>query len=374
MRRQRGAAVRNVTAALLLAGLLCGASTSVMAQSASGEGDLVSSRVAELLEIVAGADAQSDAAVLALEAVQADGGLSIAAREQILHDFALQLRAEAESAAGREALRSLTGYQSQVLVQHEERGPALIPRWRVAGVARGTLALWDRVAAAAGAQRQLAAGTMDLAGALSKAESAQDTAALAQALSAAPPDQLRAQRSQLLAMLESNDAMAPAAAEAALRLGDAELAAAVLASGDRRTAVRLIAGLGESLPAEAAFPILRDASRDEVLASAAILEIGKSAGELPAAQAFLLETLADPEHGGSAAAALAAVDGDEMVAAVAGTLEASDDEAVQSKAVLMLALDGSPQARESLRAFALRPDVSDQLRQDVLTWLREGAE
>ena len=374
MRRKRRAAVRNATAALLLAGLLSAPSSAVMAQSTGGEGDLVSARVAELLEIVAATGAQSDAAIAALEAVQADTALSLSAREQVMHDFALQLRAEAESAAGRGALEALTAYESQFLVQFEGRGPAIVPKWRVAGVARGTLTLWDRAAAAAGAQRQLAAGTMDLAGQMAKAERAQDTAALAQAFAAAPAEQLRAQRGQLMAMVERNEALAPAAAEAALRLQDAELAAAVLASGDRRTATRLIAGIGETMPAEKAFPILRDASQDEALASAAILEIGRSAGTLPAAQSFLLESLADSETGASAAAALAALEGDEMVAEVAAELQASDDETLQSKAVLMLALDGSPRARESLRAFALRRDVSEQLRQDVLTWLREGAE
>lgn len=375
MRRKRRAAVRSATAVLLLAGLLSAPDSAVMAQSTGGEGDLVAARVAELLEIVTATDAQSDAAAAALEAVQADTALSVSAREQVMHDFALQLRAEAESAAGRGALEALTAYQSRFLVQFEGRGPAIVPKWRVAGVARGTLTLWDRAAAAAGAQQQLAAGTMDLAGRIAKAERADDTAALAQAFAAAPPEQLRAQRGQLLAMVERNDALAPAAAEAALRLQDAELAAAVLASGDRRTATRLIAGIGEAMPAEKAFPILRDASRDEALASAAILEIGRSAaGTLTAARSFLLESLADPRTGASAAAALAALEGDDMVAEVAAELRASDDETLQSKAVLMLALDGSPRARESLRAFALRRDVSEQLRQDVLTWLREGTE
>ena len=374
MRRMRSAAVRGATAALLLFGVLWASNTAVVAQFATEDAALVSSRVAELLEILAEADARSDAAVLALNAVKADGGLSLSAREQVLHDFALQLRAQAETAAGRRALESLTGYESQVRVQHEGRGPALIPKWRVAGVARGTLALWDRVAAAAGAQQRLAVGATDLAGEMAKAERTQDVGALAQALGAASPEQLRARRSQLLAMVEKSDALAPAAAAAALKLQDAELAAAVLASGDRRTATRLIAGIGRTMPAEMAFAILRDASLDDDLASAALVQIGRAAGELPAAQDFLVEALADPELGGSAAAALAAMEGGEMVSVVAEELAESDDETLQSKAVLMLVLNGSPQARESLLRFATRPDVSDQLREEVLTWLREGSE
>lgn len=373
MCRDRLVAVRNLTTALLLFGALWVFSTAASAQLAASD-EAVSNRTAELLEILAESGTQSDAAILALEALEADNRLSLEAREQVLHDLALQLRTQSESAAARRALQWLTGYESQVLVQKEGRGPAIIPKWRVAGVARGTLTLWDRAAAAADVQRQLKAGTTDLAGALAQAESAQDARALTQALRGESSAQLLAHREDLLAMMARSDALAPAVAEAALRLQDAELCQAVFASGDKRTANRLIIGIGETMPAEKAFPILRAASQDTALASAAIVEIGKSAAALPAARDFLLETLADPARGGSAAAALAAMADDEMVFAVAAQLQATDDQNLQSKSVLMLVLDGSPPAREGLENFARRPDVSEELRREVSKWLREGSQ
>lgn len=373
MRGKRPKVVRSLATAVVLSGILFGFNSTATAQATAVDSDLVANRVTQLLETVA-PDASAEAVIPALEALARDDQLSLSTREWILHDFAMLLREEEESAAGRRALQWLAGYRSQVKVQHEERGPATITKWRVAGVARGTLALWNRAAAAAGLQRQLDAGTMDLPAARSRAESAQNATVLAQTLREASPEQLRAQRDQLLAMVRQDAAMAPAAAEAALRLQDAELSQAVFTSGDRRTAARLIADIGRTLPAERAFPILQTASAEAALASAAIVEIGRSAADLPAARGFLLEALADPEHGGSAATALAAMKDDEMVQAVTAELEASDDENLQSKAVLMLVLDGSPLARESLRDFALRPGVSAELREEVLTWLREGTE
>lgn len=373
MRLSRPTAVRFATAAFLLAVLLSSPVAELSAQTPADDQEAVSSRVLALLEVLDRSDAQSDATLSALQDAAVDEGLSLSLREQILHDFALALREQPDSAAGRRALQWLTRHQSQVYVQHEERGPATIPLWRVAGVARGTLTLWDR-AAAGGAARQLRAGTGDLAGAMARAATVQDALALQQAMKSASPAQLAPHRERLLAMLAENDAMAPAIAEAALQLRDAELSRAVLASGDRRTAARHIAGIGASLPSATAFTILREASADSELASGAIMEIGKSASDLPAARAFLLETLADPEQGGSAAAALAAMRDDEMVQAVAAQLEASDDEMLQSQAVLMLVLDGSPLAQESLRRFSLRRDVSKELRQELSTWLREAVQ
>lgn len=373
MRRFRPTAVRFATAALLSLGLLASPLAELSAQAPADDQEAVSSRVLGLLEQLDRADPQSDATLAALQDIAADEGLSLSLREQVLHDFALALREQPDSAAGRRALRWLTGHQSQVYVQHEERGPATIPLWRVAGVARGTLSLWDR-AATGSAARQLRAGAADLAGAMARATSVQDALALQQAIKQASPSELASHRERLLAMLSTNDAMAPAVAEAALQLGDAELSRAVLASGDRRTAARHIAGIGAGLPSATAFAILRDASADSELASAAIMEIGKSAAGLPAARAFLLEALGDSENGASAAAALANMRDDEMVQAVSAQLESSDDETLQSQAALMLALDGSPLARESLRKFTLRRDVSRELRQELSTWLGESVQ
>ena len=373
MRLFRPTAVRLAAAALLLLGLLASPLAEPSAQTSADDQEAVSSLVLGLLEQLDSADAQSDVTLAALQNIAADEGLSQASREQVLHDFALALREQPDSTAGRHALRWLTGYQSQVYVQHEERGPATIPLWRVAGVAQGTLTLWDR-ADTGSAARQLRAGATDLAGAMARATSVQDALALQEAMKLVSPAELAPHRESLLAMLATNDAMAPAVAEAALQLQDAELSRAVLASGDRRTAARHIAGIGARLPSATAFALLRDASADSELASAAIIEIGKSASALPAARAFLLEALGDPEHGASAAAALAGMRDDEMVQAVSAELESSDDQTLQSQAALMLALDGSPLARESLRKFTLRRDVSRELRQELSIWLQESVQ
>jgi len=331
-------------------------------QGDQSEPGIVAPLVNDLLEVVSAPDADPDAGVAKLEAMEADPTLVLADREHAWYAFAMQQREEAETVAGRRALEWLTGYESQALTQIEDRGPAILPVWRVAGVARGTLTLWDR-----------AEPIPDVGVAMTHSAVTGDVAALTRSLEQAPDSDLAAHRAELLAMLEQSDAHARSVAAAALRLEDPELVEAVLASGDRGTAIRLIARVGEALPPDGAFPVLRDATAQADLASAALFAIARMAGELPPARDFLLESLGDPDLGGSAAAALAAMHDDAIVVAVADALETSPDETVQSKAVLTLVLSDRPLAQASLREYARRDDVPEALRRELDIWLEEGS-
>jgi len=57
------------------------------------------------------------------------------------------------------------------------------------------------------------------------------------------------------------------------------------------------------------------------------------------------------------------------VGQVASRLEATQDGTLQRKAALMLILDGSPAARQSLTRFSARSDVPEPLRREILQWL-----
>jgi len=360
---RRGALLRVSVGAILLSALTWLVALPALAQAERdlSDAEIVSSHVAALFEIVDTPDVDPEAAVVALEAMVADGSLHLADREHAFYEFAMEQRDEAETVVGRRALEWLSGYESLVRVPLEDRGPAIVQAWRVAGVARGTLTMWDRAEPEA-----------NVAAAMARATLTGDVAALTQTLETAPEAEAAAHRAELLAMLERSDAHAPSVAAAALRLQDAALIEAVLAAEDRRTAVRLVADIGETLPPEQAFPILRDACLQDDLASAALFAIASTAPDLAEARDFLFESLGDPRLGGSAAAALAAMHDDAIVVAVGDALETSQNETFQNKAVLALVLSDSPLAQTSLREFARRDDVPEKLRRELDIWLWEA--
>ncbi len=288
-------------------------------------------------------------------------------REQVLHDFALRLRDEEDSPAGRRALERLVGYRSEVLVQVEGRGAARMPLWRVSGVAQGTLSQWARTAETRELRSQLASRSLQFSS-LSLVESSR--APLVAALEAAPLDDLRAYRDALAVEARSAPLLMSAAAVVALRLRDVGMCQVVIDGSDRAAAMRLLTSLVSSFPAPQALQLLQAASTSDDLGSVAILQIGKLAASRPAATAFLMGRLADPGHGGSAAAALARLADPAIVQQVAERLEGTQDATLQRKAVLMLMLDGSPAARQSLTRFSARGDVPEPLRREILQWLQ----
>ena len=288
-------------------------------------------------------------------------------REQVLHDFALRLREEEESPAGRRALERLVGYRSEVFVQVEGRGVARMPLWRVSGVAQGTLTQWSRTAETRELRSQLASRSLELSSP-SLVESG--GAPLMAALEGAPLEDLRAYRDALAVEAPSAPSLMPAAAVVALRLRDVALCQVVIDGSDRDTAMRLLTSLVSSFPAPQALPLLQGASTSDDLGSVAILQIGKLAASLPAASAFLVGRLADPRQGGSAAGALARLADPAIVQQVAQRLERTQDVTLQRKATLMLMLEGSPAARQSLTRFSARGDVPEPLRREILQWLQ----
>jgi hypothetical protein len=288
-------------------------------------------------------------------------------REQILHDFALRLRDEEASPAGRRALERLVGYRSEVFVQVEERGTARMPLWRVSGVAQGTLTLWSQTAETRELRARLASRTLELSS-LSLVESS--PAPLVAALETAPLEDLRAYRDALAVEAPSTPQLMPAAAVVALRLRDVALCQVVIDGSDRSAAMQVLTSLVSSFPAPQALSLLQAASTSDDLGSVAILQIGRLAAARPAARAFLLGRLADPTHGGSAAGALAQLADPAIVQQVAERLEGTQDATLQRKAVLMLMLDGSAAARQSLSRFGARNDVPEPLRREILQWLQ----
>jgi hypothetical protein len=120
---------------------------------------------------------------------------------------------------------------------------------------------------------------------------------------------------------------------------------------------------------QTALGLLQDASRRADIASAALLAAGGLARHDATARAMLLEQIADPGNGPSAAAALAAI-GDPAIAAEIGRrLRATHADQARRLHVLALKLDASPSAREELRRFVAARQGPAQLRAEVQQWL-----
>ena len=111
----------------------------------------------------------------------------------------------------------------------------------------------------------------------------------------------------------------------------------------------------------------RSATAD--IASAATLAIGALAPRDPAAHRFLLEAVAEPDIGASAAAALGRLDDPAVSAEIGRRLDGAEDEATRRRLVLALKLDGSPAARDALGRFAKAGAGSAPLRREVRQWL-----
>jgi len=367
MKRVRWGALVRCARRVLVAALFASVSTGVHAEPPHPLDEAtVADRVEALLEQLDEHGGVGGPLDSTLDALLFGRDVPPAVREQVLHDFALRLREAEESPEGRRALERLVGYRSEVLVQAEGRGEARVPLWRVSGVAQGTLTQWSRAAETRELRSRLATRSLDLS---SRSLVESSRAPLVAALASAPLEDVRAYRAALAVAARSEPGLMPAAAVVALRLRDFALCQAVFDVSDRHTAMQLLASLVSSFPAPQALQLLQDASASEDLGSVAIFQIGRLAVSLPAATAFLMGRLADPRHGGSAAGALARLADPAIVEQVASRLEATQDGTLQRKAALMLILDGSPAARQSLTRFSARSDVPEPLRREILQWL-----
>ncbi len=69
---------------------------------------------------------------------------------------------------------------------------------------------------------------------------------------------------------------------------------------------------------------------------------------------------------------LSQVEGERAVAALDSILRSSKDTRVQEKAVFALSQHESPKARQALRAYAERPELSDDLREKAIFWIGQS--
>jgi hypothetical protein len=330
---------------------------------------LVTAQDAELTALAAAGRATELAA--RLERIARDAALPDVAREWLLDRGLHALAGIAPAPAARASVARLATLRPQVFTRVDpDHGDRATPLYDAGATARFVLRAWDRAAARNIAAASLAAGRTD-AVARFAAASRRDPGAegVADAFRAAPASLLAGQRAAVAGTLVAGgnaDALALILAE---RLPDAELFGLVFDYADEPVALEAIPAAGQTLAASSALEVLARASRRAEIASAAVLEIGRLAEHDGPARRFLLDAVAEPATGSSAAAALARL-GDPAVSGQIGQrLAASNDELERRRLVLALRLDASPAAREELARFARSGAGSAPLRKEVREWL-----
>lgn len=307
-----------------------------------------------------------------VESVLSRPGFDDTAREFLLYDILIRLRAANPDAQTERFVTGLLAYDSKTYVMHEE-GPLPIAVYPIADAARGTLGAWQRRSAerrmsdaftrgdVRGLRALRAPGTDDYPGVLAALRDA-DALTIARA-------------GEWLTVNADGSNYYEARAVVALRTHDAARVSDLLEIGRGPEAVRLLRAVRTHFDASQAFELLEDATDNPELASAAVYEIDalRSAGLASRVDNYLIDTLADKTLGATAAAVVARRGDHRLFERVADTLaapRASHDQ--QARAVLALTLADSPYARRTLENAVQKGRFTDRdLQQEVSRWLQQ---
>ena len=258
-------------------------------------------------------------------------------------------------------LRSLAGRPPRVWMRHEEtRGD-----WFVPALTPGTeanAALW--LMARERSREDWVARLESTGGAAFERGFADpsEAAAAAEAVAMVSPGALQ----RLLEWKAASTAALPGPVLLALaeRAQSPRLYAQALAGLDPARRVAVVAGLPERLPAADAVPLLQGLSEDAEVGSAAVLALGRFAADARV-QSWLLDKLADPQAGPSAAAALARHAGAEVVPRLQARAAKGATAVTWTHVALALRLHGSPEAQRALEALARHPQLPAALHQEL---------
>jgi hypothetical protein len=305
-----------------------------------------------------------------LELIAHDAMLSDVAQEWLL-DRGLHALARIEpSPAAHATVTRLSSRAPTVYTRADpDHGERATPLYDAGATARFVLQTWERQAARATAQRDLATRSTRALARFADAASDPLRSGIADAFRAAPAAEVAAQRPAVAGALAQGrrvDALALIVAE---RLADRELFALLVDYADEREALAALSAARRALDPDSAVETLVRASRRADIASAAVLEAGRLAANDERARRFLFDALADPGIAPSAATALAALRDPGVSAEIGRRLSLARADGERRLLVLALSLDGSPAARAELDRFARSGAGSPQLQAKTRRWL-----
>lgn len=333
---------------------------------------IVAARDAELTVLAAGGRATELAA--RLELIAHDSTLTDVAQEWLLDRGLHSLARIAPTPAARATVARLASRVPVVYARIDpDHGDRATPLYDAGATARFVQRNWERIAARATAQAELAASLTQAVDryVLHAADDDRDPvlAGIAEAFRDAPMAQLAAQRPVVSDALAQGQRVGALALILAERLADTGLFDLVFDHADEPTALAAVPAATRSLDASSALAALARATRRADVGSAAVLEIGQLARSDPAAQRFLFDALADPGVAPSAAAALGRISDPAVSAEIGQRLAEARTEGERRLLVLALRLDANPAARAELEQFAKSGAGSPKLQKEVRQWL-----
>ena len=336
-----------------------------------------------VLERVAGRDVQQakqqlDLAVrkentnwAAAETLLMQSGLDVTGQEFLIHDVLMRIREFEPDADVLDFVVRMRDYESKVYVRHEE-GPLPVAVYSIATVAEGTLGFWHRREVKRNASIDMASGDMSSLRHL-REPGTDDYAGVLAALNEADAVAITL-AGEWLAANAGDAGFYEARAITALRGGDDRDVVGLLRSGNGPAAVRLLLAVRRYFDADSAFDLLREATANPSVASAAVFEIDalRNSGLARQVDDYLLDVLPDSALGATAAAVVARRSDPGLLARVADVLAAPETTAgQQARAVLALTLADNQYARLALQDAIENDAIADpHLQEEVARWLQ----
>ena len=259
-------------------------------------------------------------------------------RERVIFEFVSELRHEPPRSVSSEVIDHLRGYQSKVLVPHEDHPRARVPMFNIRAATSGVVNHWARQEAAFEGATHLASGGDTLVRAYLQESSHPRRRGMHDALSTASPAQLKAVTQSGLEASQSSPDIVTLAADAALLNHDLESLESLLETGHGNGMVKLLRKSAETFDSEQNSRLLNAAMHNpsRETAALAIAQLAPSLSGHGPTEDMLLQQLGDPELGSSAALALARNPGESTMQKLESLAGGSGDSLAVARAQLAL--------------------------------------
>lgn len=291
-------------ALLLFSGIL---NTAGARDQAAVSGWTRTSAMAEVRSVNIDAAISEISDLKALKALETRGDWPLPAREAAIYAFTRSLADLPRDAVDIDLVRYLGAYQAQVLVPHEDHGDALIPLFNIRGAATGVENGWRRKESTSEARLMLAKSPESLVSSYLSSDNHSQRSGYLDALKNAATHEVQAVETAALDQLgESPDLTRMVAVTAAIT-ADPYAARRLLIDGRGAGLSAAFESLASMIGPQATPDMLRFAIEQAPAGNAALAIAAwwPSLRSDAATRQFLLDQLADPELGSSAALALA---------------------------------------------------------------------
>lgn len=275
-----------------------------------------------------------------LRATTVDAGLPPAIREQVLHEFTVELRELPPGSVGHPVMEFLSGHEPQVMVPHEDHPDSHVPLFNLRAASAGVQHTWRRREASYAGFVLLAQDPALLVRAYLLHDDSPVRQGLLESVAAATPAQLETISFLALNGLEQEPALTELAGTAALRNEDTRALEQVLRTGSGSGLTRLVRDTGARLDPDRLARLLASTLEQAPpeTAALAIAEWSSALAAHPDTENRLLSLLGDPQLGSAAALALANHAADSTTARLLAVLESGQSPLAASRARLALEL------------------------------------